>query len=110
MFGIIQGFRTIGNEAFLNRGTRHGETQRAFAKDVPERDLCCWPTMEINNKLTGIIRGRSIELVTQEEGLVTIVFRDYSTTRAKVTGAPTTNMLGELSFQSAIMPPSKRLG
>ena len=66
--------------------------------------------MEINNKLTGIIRGRSIELVTQEEGLVTIVFRDYSTMREKVTGAPTTNMLGELSFQSAIMPPSKRLG
>ena len=73
-------------------------------------DLCCWPTMEINNKLTGIIRGRSIELVTQEEELVTIVFHDYSTMRVKATGAPTTNMSDELSFQSAIMPASKRLG
>jgi hypothetical protein len=42
------------------------------------------PIMEINEKLTGIIRGRSIELVTQEEGLVTIVFDDYSTMRVKV--------------------------
>jgi hypothetical protein len=55
--------------------------------------------MEINNKLTGIIRGRSIELVTQEEALVTIVFHDYSTMRVKATGAPTTNMSDELSFQ-----------
>jgi hypothetical protein len=39
----------------------------------------------VNEKLT-IIRGRSIELVTQEEGLVTIVFRDYSTMRANASG------------------------
>jgi hypothetical protein len=41
------------------------------------------PIMEINEKLTRIIRGRTIELVTQEEGLVTIVFDDYSTMRVK---------------------------
>jgi hypothetical protein len=36
------------------------------------------PIIEINEKLTRIIRGRSIELVTQKEGLVTIlwVFRN----------------------------------
>jgi hypothetical protein len=32
------------------------------------------PIMEFNEKLTRIIRGRSIGLVLQEEGLVTIVF------------------------------------
>ena len=53
------------------------------------------PIMEINEKLTRIIRGRSIELVTQEEGLVTIVFDDYSTMRVKVAGGPTLNVLGE---------------
>jgi hypothetical protein len=42
------------------------------------------PIMEINEKLTRIIQGRSIELVTQEEGLVTIVFDDYSTASLRV--------------------------
>jgi len=42
------------------------------------------PIMEINEKLTRIIQERSIELVTQEEGLVTIVFDDYSTASPRV--------------------------
>jgi hypothetical protein len=42
------------------------------------------PIMEINEKLTRIIQERSIELVTQEEGLVTIVFDDYSTASLRV--------------------------
>jgi hypothetical protein len=58
------------------------------------------PLMEINEKLTSIIRGRSIELVTQEEGLVAIVFGDYSTMRVKVAGGPTMNMLGEGKIES----------
>ena len=40
--------------------------------------------MEFNDKLTRIVRGRTIQLVAQEEGLVTIVFDDYSTMRVKV--------------------------
>jgi hypothetical protein len=58
------------------------------------------PIMEVNEKLTRIVRGRTIELVTQEEGLVTIVFDDYSTMRVKVTGGPTTNVLGEGKLES----------
>jgi hypothetical protein len=58
------------------------------------------PIMEINEKLTRIIRGRSIELVNQEEGLVTIVFDDYSTMQVKVAGGPTMNMLGESKIES----------
>jgi len=42
------------------------------------------PIMEINEKLTRIIQERSIEIVTQEEGLVTIVFDDYSTASLRV--------------------------
>jgi hypothetical protein len=53
------------------------------------------PIMEINEKLTKIIRGRTIELVTQEEGLVTIVFDDYSTMRLKVAESPSMDLLGE---------------
>jgi hypothetical protein len=45
-----------------------------------EGDLAM-PIIETNEKLTRIIRGRSIELVIQEAGLVTIVFDDYSTMR-----------------------------
>jgi len=60
--------------------------------------------MEINEKLTRIIRGRSIELVTQEEGLVTIVFGDYSTMRVKVAGGPTMNMLDEGILKSVLNP------
>ena len=57
--------------------------------------------MEVNQKLTRIIRGRSIELVMQEEGLVTIVFDDYSTMRVKVAGGPTVNTLAESKIESA---------
>ena len=60
------------------------------------------PIMEINEKLTRIIRGRSIELVLQEEGLVTIVFDDYSTMRVKVAGGPTLNTLAESKVESVV--------
>jgi hypothetical protein len=58
------------------------------------------PVIEINEKLTGIIRGRSIKLVTQEEGLVTIVFDDYSTLRVKVAGGPSMDLLDEGKIES----------
>ena len=57
------------------------------------------PVMEINERLTRIIRGRSIELVTQEEGLATIIFDDYSTMRVKVAGGPTMNTLAESKIE-----------
>ena len=57
--------------------------------------------MEINEKLTRTIRGRTIELVSKEEGLVVIVFNDHSTMRVKVAGGPTVNMLGEGRIESA---------
>jgi hypothetical protein len=56
--------------------------------------------MEMNQRLTRIIRGRSVELVMQEEGLVTIVFDDYSTMRVKVAGGPTVNTLTESKIES----------
>jgi hypothetical protein len=56
--------------------------------------------MEMNQTLTSIIRGRSVELVMQEEGLVTIVFDDYSTMRVKVAGGPTMNSLAESKIES----------
>ena len=59
------------------------------------------PIMEINEKLTKIIRGRTIELVTQEEGLVTIVFDDYSTMRLKVAESPTMDLLDEGKIECA---------
>jgi len=58
------------------------------------------PVMEVHEKLTRIVRGRVIELITQEEGLVTIVFDDYSTMRVKVAGGPTINTLGEGKIES----------
>jgi hypothetical protein len=58
------------------------------------------PIIEFNDKLTRIVRGRTIQLVAQEEGLVTIVFDDYSTMRVKVAGGPTMNMLGEGRIES----------
>jgi hypothetical protein len=51
--------------------------------------------VEINEKLTRTIRGRVIELVSKEEGVVAITFNDHSTMRVKVAGGPTVNMLGE---------------
>ena len=56
--------------------------------------------MEMNQRLTRIIRGRSVELVMQKEGLVTIVFDDYSTMRVKVAGGPTMNSLAESKIES----------
>jgi hypothetical protein len=56
--------------------------------------------MEINEKLTMSIRGRTIALVSKEEGLVVIVFNDHSTLRVKVTGGPTLNMLGHGKIES----------
>ena len=56
--------------------------------------------MEMNQRLTRIIRGRSVELVMQEGGLVTIVFNDYSTMRVKVAGGPTMNSLAESKIES----------
>jgi hypothetical protein len=57
--------------------------------------------MRINEELTRIIRGRTVELVSKEEGLVLIVFDDHSTMRVKVGGGLTVNMLGEGKIQSA---------
>jgi len=57
--------------------------------------------MEINAKLTRIIRRRTIALVSKEEGLVVIVFNDHSRMRVKVAGGPTVNMLGEGKIESA---------
>jgi hypothetical protein len=59
------------------------------------------PIMEFNDKLTRIVRGRTIQLVAQEEGLVTIVFDNYSTMRVKVAGGPTMDLLGEGKIESA---------
>jgi len=56
--------------------------------------------MEMNQRLTMIIRGRSVELVMQEGGLVTIVCDDYSTMRVKVAGGPTMNSLAESKIES----------
>jgi hypothetical protein len=56
--------------------------------------------MEMNQRLTRIIRGRSVELVMQEGGLVTIVFDDYSTMHVKVAGGPTMNSLAESKIES----------
>jgi hypothetical protein len=57
--------------------------------------------VKINEKLTKVIRGRTIELVSKEEGLVVIAFDDYSTMRVKVAGGPTMNMLGQGKIESA---------
>jgi hypothetical protein len=56
--------------------------------------------METNEKLTNILRGRTIELVSKEEGLVVMVFDDHSSLRLKVAGGPTLNMLGEGKIES----------
>ena len=64
-----------------------------------EGDLAM-PIIEINEKLTRIIRERSIELLFQEEGLVAIVFDDYSTMRVKVAGGLTMNTLTESKIES----------
>jgi hypothetical protein len=58
--------------------------------------------MKINEKLTKIIGGRTIKVVSKEEGLVVIGFDDFSTMRVKITGGPTMNMLGEGQIESAL--------
>jgi hypothetical protein len=57
--------------------------------------------MKINEKLTKVIGGRTIELVSKEEGLVLIAFDDFSTMQVKVAGGPTMNMWGEGKIESA---------
>jgi hypothetical protein len=57
--------------------------------------------METNEKLTRVLRGRTIELVSKEEGLVVIVFDDRSKLQVKVAGGLTENMLGEGKIESA---------
>jgi hypothetical protein len=51
--------------------------------------------MRTNEALGNLIRGRTIEVVTKEEGLVTIIFDDRSKLEIKVLGAPDANVLGE---------------
>ena len=53
--------------------------------------------MKINEKLTKVIGGRTIKLVSKEEGLVIIAFDDFSTMHVKVAGGPTMNMLARVS-------------
>ena len=56
--------------------------------------------MRINEELTDLIRGRTIELVSKEEGLVTIVFNDRSKLQISTTQAPDVNVLGENRIES----------
>jgi hypothetical protein len=63
-----------------------------LSDEIGMADSAC---MQVNEKLTDIIRGRTIELVSKEEGLVTILFNDHSTLQIKTISGPTVNMLGE---------------
>jgi hypothetical protein len=56
--------------------------------------------MRINEKLTDLIRGRTIELVSKELGLVTIMFNDRSKLQISTTQAPDVNVLGENRIES----------
>jgi hypothetical protein len=56
--------------------------------------------MQVNETLKDIVRGRTIELVSKEEGRVTILFNDRSTMELKAIGGPTMNMLGEGRIES----------
>jgi hypothetical protein len=49
--------------------------------------------MVLNDKLTGMLQGRTIEILTKECELVEIVFDDHSTMRVRVVGGPTVNVL-----------------
>ena len=55
----------------------------------------------MNERLTKIIQGRTIELVVKEEGMVVFVFGDHSRMLVKVAGGPTVNRLGEGIIESA---------
>ena len=52
-------------------------------------------TMQMNEELTDLVRGRTIELVSKEGGLVAIVFNDLSTLYIQTIGASDMNVLGE---------------
>jgi hypothetical protein len=52
-------------------------------------------TMQMNEELTDLVRGRTIELVSKEAGLVAIVFNDLSTLYIQTVEAPDMNVLGE---------------
>jgi hypothetical protein len=49
----------------------------------------------MNEELTDLVRGRTIELVSKEGGLVVIRFNDLSTLYIQTTGLPDMNVLGE---------------
>ena len=51
--------------------------------------------MNVNEEPADIVLGRTVELVTKEEGLVTILFNDHFTLQIKTIGGPSLNMLGE---------------
>ena len=51
--------------------------------------------MRTNEELVNLVHGRTIEVVTKEEGQVTIVFDDRSKLQIKTIGTPDSNMLGE---------------
>jgi len=51
--------------------------------------------MRTNEALGNLVRGRTIEVVTKEEGPVTIVFDDRSKLEIKVFGAPDANQVGK---------------
>jgi hypothetical protein len=56
--------------------------------------------MQVNEKLKDILRGRTIEVVSKEEGLVKVLFNDRSTMELKIVGGPTMNILGEGRIES----------
>jgi len=51
--------------------------------------------MRLNENLTDLLRGRTIELVSKEGGSVAILFNDRSTLHIQTTGVPDINVLGE---------------
>jgi hypothetical protein len=57
--------------------------------------------MKINEKLTRIIQGRTIQMVMKEEGLVVMFFDDRSTLRVKVVGGPALHVLEDGKIESA---------
>jgi hypothetical protein len=52
-------------------------------------------TLRLNEELTDLVRGRTIEIVSKEGGLVAFLFNDLSTLYIQTTGAPDMNVLGE---------------
>jgi hypothetical protein len=56
--------------------------------------------MQVNEKLKDILRGRTIEVVSKEEGLAKVLFSDRSTMELKIVGGPTVNILREGRMES----------